>query len=511
MIPNAPRAGGRRGITLVEILISIMILGIGLVSLATLFPIGLLRLREAQRQSRSAYLYESAAADVASRGLLKAYSFTYADLFNAPYTNNTRWYWSPSLNGGTGGYYDPLIYDRAAYLDANGNPLDPFDTTTPGATSTASGGYGLPFAYDPLWRYQTDYANGGIYLYDVNNPDYSTTPGITPEARFAAGEVFRNVYPADNDGYGAPSAYGLQRLTNFNRPTLMPAASLIPNIFVSPEDVVWQESANLNYRQAFTPPPPSPSSTPVGTPSPVVPDLSISLDNAGNHTYQPMTDWRFTWMLTAQQNNASNGASFDGNIIVFENRQFGLDAIQVKTALGSTTVYQATGENVYEGVFGYSKTVVKDNNYAYGYGAGADRAVLIRWDGSNPAQPDPVVKVGDWIADVTYERSQNIVGLRFQSFNGGGGVPNPLNNGEWDNLPAQRCFWYQVQKITPAQIDPLLGSPYKSMVVYVNRKLEARTLLYPSGTPNQGKPFYTNAVLVCPSVVNVIPQTFFVR
>ncbi len=60
MIPNAQRAGGRRGITLVEILISIMILGIGLVSLATLFPIGLLRLREAQRQTRSAYLFQSA-------------------------------------------------------------------------------------------------------------------------------------------------------------------------------------------------------------------------------------------------------------------------------------------------------------------------------------------------------------------------------------------------------------------------------------------------------------------
>ena len=65
---STPRSAG---ITLTEILISIMIMGVGLVSLATLFPIGLLRLRDAQRQTRSAYLLESAAADVTARGLLK--------------------------------------------------------------------------------------------------------------------------------------------------------------------------------------------------------------------------------------------------------------------------------------------------------------------------------------------------------------------------------------------------------------------------------------------------------
>ena len=43
---SSPRSAG---ITLTEILISILILGVGLVSLATLFPIGLLRLRDAQR------------------------------------------------------------------------------------------------------------------------------------------------------------------------------------------------------------------------------------------------------------------------------------------------------------------------------------------------------------------------------------------------------------------------------------------------------------------------------
>ncbi len=65
----------RSGITLTEILISIMILGIGLVSLATLFPIGLLRLRDANRWTRSAILLQTAASDAVSRGLFSSQSF----------------------------------------------------------------------------------------------------------------------------------------------------------------------------------------------------------------------------------------------------------------------------------------------------------------------------------------------------------------------------------------------------------------------------------------------------
>ena len=97
---------------------------------------------------------------------------------------------------------------------------------------------------------------------------------------------------------------------------------------------------------------------------------------------------------------------------------------------------------------------------APGYGAGADRTVLLRWYSS---EPDPVVKPGDWIADVTYERN---AADRLQSRSRGTAAGSchgrpagrrsriPFNNNEWDNLPAQRCFWYQVQKVTPAIDDP---------------------------------------------------------
>ena len=96
------RARGRAGITLTEILIAILILAVGIASLATLFPLGLLRLREAARSTRSAYLIESAAADVAARGLLTSTSFSIADQYN--YYNSALglipWYLTQSPNGG---------------------------------------------------------------------------------------------------------------------------------------------------------------------------------------------------------------------------------------------------------------------------------------------------------------------------------------------------------------------------------------------------------------------------
>src|SRR6516225_10126399 len=104
---RSARPRRRAGITLTEILIAIMILGIGLVSLATLFPIGLLRLREAQRQTRSAYLFESATADVAARGLLNKNSFVYADFANLNPPGFPMWFLSP-LNPDGSGRYNPL-------------------------------------------------------------------------------------------------------------------------------------------------------------------------------------------------------------------------------------------------------------------------------------------------------------------------------------------------------------------------------------------------------------------
>jgi hypothetical protein len=146
--------------------------------------------------------------------------------------------------------------------------------------------------------------------------------------------------------------------------------------------------------------------------------------------------------------------------------------------------------------------------------------VLLRWYAS---QADPVVRPGDWIADVTYERQQLIVYNpqnatgRFLTGNPAIGFPNPSNNFEWDNTPAQRCYWYQVQKVVPAMDDPYtIGKApplMRSMVVYVDRTLQSRTLLSAAGTPMgaDGNPGGLNAALICPFVVNAFQQQITVR
>ena len=466
---------GRAGITLTEILIGIMILGVGLVSIATLFPIGLLRLREAQRMSRSALLFESAAADMAARNLVAAQSFQEADLYNTYYGLPT-WYPASITLKSPGGVFNPLLQDAPAY------GADPFDADNPGLDTTnplfhVRGSAGLPFAYDPLWRYRMN-----MYQHDVD-----AGGNVVPEARYGSGIGFvRN----DPNG-GLPSAHGLQRLTNFNgrvRGTfrrggvdypifVQQSTNSVPSIFVSPEDVVWNERDN-------------PANL-----SPILPDRTLSGDGTS------VNDWRFTWMFTGRLTSSSNSANFDGDLVIYENRPFSLDPTPSPLD-PSTTILKPADETVVEAVFGYSRTVsVPMGGAPVGYGRASDRSVLLRWPAS---MPDPVVKPGDWICDVTYERQQLVAASRFV------GVPNQMNGFKWDNMPAQRAYWYQVVKVSPAVDDPGFSGddgPYRRITVQVASSLRSRTPLVASS----GEPAVVNAALIAPHVVNVIPQTFVIH
>jgi hypothetical protein len=525
-----------------------MILGIGLVSLAALFPVGLSRLRDASRYTRSAYLTQSGSTDVSARGLLIKKTFYLADGLNGtggfPFWHVTPQYPNPTSAFPVVPPYDPFTQDTQFYggnaVDYSplfGNPQNPpnyFGATAAyvyvdgnGNQQTLNTGTGLPIAYDPLWRHQTR-----VYLDPINKS--------MPEARFGAGTDGTATFIAlDQDG-SPPSAWGLQRLTNFNRPSftnalgatlpLFPADNMVPSIFVSPEDVVLQDPNGTNYTIEGALPQTTAQNAagyPVSKPSPVLPDLSATQAQIaqGQTGGTVNNDWRYSWMLTVTQTNVpatsfttkpvpfnpanvntSLGATFDGSVVIFENRPFGIS--QVQSPLGGVT-WQVDGETVVEAVWGYSTNVAIAPNFAAGFGSGADRTVLLRWPAN---MPDPVVKTGDWIADVTYERNQNLVLSRFYGWVNAAfsGLPNAINNLEWDNLPAQRCFWYQVQRVTqPVAATGTLafandnGIAYRYVMVYVDRILQARTVLN-----NNGQPVFRNAALICPYVVNVIPQTF---
>jgi len=483
------RRGASSGITLTEILISILIMGVGIISLATLFPLGLLRLRDATRMSRSAILTESAAGDLEARDLLNKMSFTN--------TNYSPWYF------GNGRQYDPWVQDTPSY------GADPFDSASgygifrgvgpaqdPSISNPPSfrAGSGLYVAYDPLWRHQT-----GIYL-NVNGQ---------PEARFASGIGF--VRPDPNGGNRTdPSAHGLQRITNFNPslpgytypnpasiPLLHPMSSSVPDIFVSPEDIVLQSGED--------------SGAGSGTYSPIVPDLKFSV-NELTHLETPQFDWKYTWMFTGRQADCTNGSVFEGDIVVFENRPFAFDpSASVFASNGGTPYFSSStvptgavaGETVVEAVFGYTGNVRTTGTA--GYGSNASRAVLLRW---SDKMPDPEIKVGNWIADVTYERNATEDLKRAYtdpSAGAGSGTPEAY-------YPYQRCYWYQVSKRTdPTVGQAFTGDPggvtYREMTVWVSTPLRAFTLLNSSN----GSPYHVNAALVSPYVVSVFPRTFYTR
>ena len=438
-----------------------------MVSLATLFPVGLMKLRTAQRLTRSVYLVESAAADMETRNLLHKTSFT------SPYLS--PWY---NLGVFTTAPYDPWIQDTPVTpLDAFGNP--------PGVRRTF--GVGLPVAYDPLWRWQTNFPTG---YYPA-----PLTPGAV-EARFGNGQGYVQV-----DGDGFVAADGLQRLTNFfpntpsdvtlfapGTPYFGNVAIAAPDIFVSPEDIVWDDSEG---KQAST------------NASPVVPDLlamgGLSTNYSGGLS---INDWRYSWMFTGQQCDANNGTVFDGDVVIFENRQFGID-VGLTAPVGNGQTYQVRDEIVAEGVFGYS-TFVFPTGPAGGFGRGADNVVLIRWPA---AMPDPTIQVGSWIADVTYTRSA-AASITRQSATVSAlsvlGTKAELASG-LSVAPPQRCYWYQVSRKSPPAADTTYPG-FRSMTVWTATPLRAKTLLNANGTPH-----FFNTVLIAPQVVNVFSKTFYTR
>jgi len=481
MIARDVRA--RSGITLTEILIAILIMGVGLISLATLFPLGLLRLREATRNSRAGLTFETAADEMDTRNLFDRQTFT------------QTWYWYPQTVGNTTQIVprDPFVQDALPNGGVAGvissNPVSTNGINT--VTKTPLMLSGLPFCYDPLWRSITNVMPNTGLADPTLSFAASYVNGMTPdEARFGAGIFSNGSIPfirADPDG-GNPSAHGLQRLTNFipwANPALTPCQnSRYP--FTSMNSFYQQQFATLTGAQKFSYlQPPDFTGATFTSPDDIVFNAFTGNPNAGSPLLPDMTqgtpqaDYRFTWFITGHQADAGgNGSQFVGEVVVCDGRPFGWDPLPGQTFNGPA------GETAVEAIFGYGK--VPGPAGTTGFAAGSDRTVLLRWP---TTMPDPTVRVGGWICDVTYERSTALCSSRTTS-----GVTT-----------FARCYWYQIGKRTEPQAD-ITGiassTPYRSMVLTITSPVRAKTLL--SG----GVPVHVNVALVMPSVINVYPRAF---
>lgn len=483
------RSSTRSGITLTEILIAIMIMGVGMVSLATLFPLGLMRLREAKRATRSTILAQSALADASVRGLPNAKGLLNADSF---LDLRLGWYqpWQQlNAQASRGGFpftITPLTHD--------------FDTVNNNATTGVAASFftpGLPVAYDPLFWSTTHYVTEGV------------APEQTPlglrgtegsEGRFGAGVGF--IRPA-TVGPAAPPAYGLQRITNFRPydtsvfwpytyslpstpPNLLGFAEVAGKVFASLDDPVLTEDESGNSG------------------SPVVP-----ADYDPGPGYSSERDYAFTWMATGQLGVAGDPATFEGNLVVFHNRPIGLDP--APDAFGNGDIHLvATGERVVEAIWGYtsSSAGIEPIQNAIpalagsGYSIADDRTVLLRWPSSTA---DPLIRVGSYIADVTYDRYQAASSVHY---------PRDVYSGSvvvarGAKYAGQRIHWYRIVQRGEVEVDPDVPNHYRT-IVRIDTPLRAKTRLVPDGSGGVISPV-PEAALINPYVVNVFPLLLYSR
>ncbi len=515
----------RRGITLVEILIAILILGVGLISLATLFPIGLSRLREARQNNRSTFLGRTAIDDIGTRGLLTLNTFVPSGYFLDPIGSNDNFpdNANPFQNGqqirpGGNAAYNPFVYDATDVAGFTGVDVTLFDGVDLTAFNgdyfslSQQSGPSLPVAYDPFW-YAVGHQSGSLNPYDINL--------IKTSYRFGRGLGFVRPDPRlhadlDTNGRTTPPAHGLQRLTNFHSMGWLynPAITVSPgpdypfsyplidvddfNTVVTPAD----NPIDL-AREVFTSVDDLIYQTESETTSPLVPDLSAGLQS----------EVEFSWMLTGRLDDWNDPKQFVGDVVVFHNRPFGLVTVPAPFPVPSLGI--AAGEQIarpadevaVEAIFGYGGILTAHPDSVPAYFNTVEqaysntRSVLLRWPSTVEA---PEIRIGRWLADVTYERYRD-----------DSGIPTPATPliplDYTGRLPRQRIHWYRI--VSRGDITPgirLAGDPnnvsYRQIVVQVDRDIVDRTVV-----DSGGNPIFVNTALFTEWVVNVFPVVASVR
>ena len=207
-----------------------------------------------------------------------------------------------------------------------------------------------------------------------------------------------------------------------------------------------------------------------------------------------------------------SGSTFDGNIVIFENRPFGITDTTNRapnTSPAAFQTYQVDGETVVEAIWGYGTNIVPRRRPP-GYAASADRAVLC--GGTLLARPGGQGGRLDRRRDL---RAQALtVRTGFRAFRNTHAAPRRLSgpsaafktrsttvNGT--TCRRSGASGIGCKRSRRRQPDGSLANPGRWSFTSIAR-LQART---PVTRPAARRPL--NAALICPYVVNVIPQTIF--
>lgn len=262
----------RSGLTLVEVLVAIFVMGIGMIALLTLFPIGILQMAQAIRQDRC--LRAAQAADT----IMKL----------------------------------PLGSD-AVVNPALGNPTSiPFDAVMWTNAAAAPTLYGLDASY--FTRYPPALGGKVMPAADPYGPSYAVM--VDPHGVLATGGLGANVRPWVA---GTPPVKGgqttgalLRRPVSFTSLPLVPPANqfrAIKQWFSLPDDVIFDND-----------PITVPATTFPGTPKLVSPTGM-------------MRDTPFSWAYVLQRPRAGDSSVVNCTIVVFENRPLLLAGVNNKLQL----------------------------------------------------------------------------------------------------------------------------------------------------------------------------------
>ena len=253
--PNAHPAFGRRGISLLEVLISMGILTVGLLSVLALVPAGKSQAVKGVIYDRSSVMAANVAADLITRGLLRTSAWitgtspapiaVFDPLYAGPATFTAGTWslaWPPSISSG-------MITAVSSRVDA----------ATTGVSGTAFAGAGVaagstgwticPQAVgDVLFRSEDD----PLYTLDGLGPDDPPLPrwsGSLPSAAPAGRRSFEGLYTflatvqtsaTASPFWGAATPATLTILTFQRRDPIVPPLVLLPD---SANDA-WQYSAS---------------------------------------------------------------------------------------------------------------------------------------------------------------------------------------------------------------------------------------------------------------------------